>query len=287
MNPGTAAVNSPAKLNLFLHVTGRRPDGYHDLQTVFQLLDLCDRLRFEVPGPRPGVLALHSSQDHVPLDDNLVLRAARALREAVGRPELSATIYLHKIIPLGAGLGGGSSNAALTLLTLNRLWQTGLDNGELSRIGLSLGADVPLFIRGRSAFASGVGERLEPLDLPPRWYLILWPGVSVSTTQIFSHPQLTRHSPAIKIADFLAGGSDWAGLRNDCEPVVRAGYPQVALALDWLQRFGRARMTGSGSSVFADFPTPTAAQDALASLPAALRDAGAQGFIARGINELP
>ena len=282
MKPGIEAVSSPAKLNLFLHITGRRADGYHELQTVFQLVDLCDQLRIEVPGTRPGCLALHTSQGHFPLDGNLVLKAAQALRRAVGNAGLGASIYLHKKIPLGAGLGGGSSNAALTLLTLNRLWETGLDMDQLCEIGVGLGADVPLFIRGRSAFAEGIGERLQPLDLPSRWYLILWPGVSVSTAEIFSSPQLTRNSPAIKIADFLAGGC-----RNDCENVVRSRYPQVEMALKWLGGFGPARLTGTGSCVFTDFDTVEAAQSALAALPANLQDAGARGFIARGINQLP
>lgn len=272
----TLAVQSPAKLNLFLHVTGRRPDGYHTLQTLFQLIDLCDTLTFAIP-PQPGLLALHCTQPDMPLEDNLVLQAARLLREAAGLPRASADIQLEKRIPHGAGLGGGSSNAAVTLRTLNRLWDAGLSRAALSELGLRLGADVPLFIQGHSALATGVGEVLEPWDLGSPTYLLVWPRIVVSTAEIFARPELTRNSPAIKIADFLAGGG-----RNDCEPVVRSLYPEVDAALVWLTRFGKARMTGTGSCVFVDLPSQAEALEALADLPARF-----QGYVVKGLNKMP
>lgn len=276
MNPARLTLKSPAKLNLFLHITGRRPDGYHELQTLFQLLDLCDTLEFTVTAT-PGLLSFHCTDPLMPLQNNLVLRAARLLREHCRLPQASAAITLHKQIPSGAGLGGGSSNAAITLLGLNRLWKTGLDKRQLCALGLQLGADVPLFITGRSALATGIGEQLRAVDLAPTVYLVIWPGISVSTAEIFSRPELTRNTPAIRIADFLAGGG-----RNDCEPVVRQLYPPVNEALEWLGRFGPARMTGTGSCVFAPFKTRREAAAALKELPANFR-----GYIARGCNRLP
>jgi 4-diphosphocytidyl-2-C-methyl-D-erythritol kinase len=266
---------SPAKLNLFLHITGRDERGYHLLQTVFQLIDLCDTLEFRAAAP--GDLSLRCDTPGVPLDDNLVLRAVRALREEVGDASLGVDITLHKRIPLGGGLGGGSSNAGITLLALNRLWGLDLETDRLARIGLALGADVPLFVHGRSAWAEGVGERLEPLDLPLRHYLILWPGVEVSTTSIFAHQQLTRDSRAIKIADFLAGR-----VRNDCESVVRGLYPAVDEALNWLGRFGQARLTGTGSCVFVEFEDRALAGEALKELKGRFR-----GYVASGVDRIP
>lgn len=268
---------SPAKLNLFLHVTGRRADGYHTLQTLFQLIDLHDSLHFSTDQLPQGVLSLQCDDPRVPLDNNLVLRAATLLRAAIGHPELAVDIRLEKRIPMGAGLGGGSSNAALTLLALNELWQAGMSRQELAHLGLRLGADVPLFVMGRSAWATGVGEILEPVALPIRFYVILWPGTGISTAEIFSREELTRNTPAIKIADFLAGAG-----RNDCEPVVRRLYPAVDAALNWLGRFGTARLTGTGSCVFAGFQTQAEAERVLAEVPAAFK-----GFLARGLDQLP
>ncbi len=268
-------VKSVAKLNLFLHVTGRRGNGYHELQTVFQLIDLHDSLTFTVPEDAPsGSLALHSAQPDLPLDDNLVLRAAALLREHCAMPQASADIQLVKRIPMGAGLGGGSSNAAATLKALNSLWQCGLDTEQLCRLGLRLGADVPLFIKGRTSWGSGVGEVLVPIELPAAVFLVIWPGVTVSTAEIFSHPELTRNSPTIRIADFLAGSC-----RNDCEMVVRKLYPQVDQALNWLSQFGPARMTGTGSSVFAKFSDSSEAQALLTRLPKSY-----QGFVVKSLN---
>lgn len=267
---------SPAKLNLFLHVLGRRPDGYHDLQTVFQLVDLADTIEYSVPQNSPaGLLHFSCADPAIPLDNNLILQAAKYLRDFAGLPGKSASISLQKNIPMGAGLGGGSSNAATTLLTLNALWDTGLSEHDLCEIGLKLGADVPVFIRGNSAWASGVGELLEPIELPESHYLIIWPGVAVSTAEIFSQENLTRDSSAIKIADFLAGGG-----KNDCESVVRNLYPEVDEALKWLGQFGQAKLTGTGSCVFARFENQADAATALAKVPGKF-----EGYIAKGINK--
>lgn len=269
---------APAKLNLFLHVTGRRPNGYHELQTVFQLLDYGDELK--VSPDSDGTLSLHLAADSpiksVPMDGNLILRAATALREHVGEPALGARIALRKNLAMGAGLGGGSSDAASTLLALNKLWDLHLEQQALARIGLDLGADVPVFLGGQSAWAEGVGEHLQPLQLPPSWYLVITPACEVSTEKIFTQQDLTRNSPAIKIADFLAGRA-----RNDCESVTRKLYPQVDEALNWLAQHGQAKMTGTGASVFANFTDSTSAHAVLQQLPD-----GWTGFVAKGVNSL-
>lgn len=277
MNTTSVTYKSPAKLNLFLHITGRRSDGYHELQTVFQLIDLYDTLQFSIPqnGP-PGLLSLRCDEPGIPLDNNLILQSARRLREFAHYPDRSASIHLHKLIPIGAGLGGGSSNAAITLLALNELWNTGLTIQQLCDLGLDLGADVPLFIRGKSAWASGVGEILEPIVLPESAYLIIWPGVAVSTAEIFSQENLTRDSSAIKIADFLAGR-----VHNDCESVVRKLYPAVDEAFNWLDQFSQARLTGTGSCVFASFKDYSAASVVLAEVPGKFK-----GFLVKGLNQL-
>jgi 4-diphosphocytidyl-2-C-methyl-D-erythritol kinase len=261
---------APAKLNLFLHITGRRDDGYHLLQTVFQLLDYGDELTF-TPA---DTLSLAPSFADIPPEQNLVMRAARALQAATGCRQ-GAHITLHKRLPAGAGLGGGSSDAATTLLGLNRLWETGLSINNLAEIGLTLGADVPVFVRGHSAWAEGIGEQLTAIDLPPHWFVVLTPDIAVKTARIFNAPELTRHTSPITIAAFLDQGG-----HNDCEPVARAHYPEVAGALDWLGRFGVARMTGTGSSVFSVMPTREAAVAVLQQCPA-----GITGFVAQGANQ--
>lgn len=266
----TLIIQAPAKLNLFLHITGRRPDGYHELQTIFQIIDYADTL--EIATRSDGALSLHCDLEALNSDDNLVLRAARALREATGCTQ-GASIRLHKRIPMGAGLGGGSSNAASTLLALNQLWQTGLDTAQLCALGVRLGADVPLFVLGESAWAEGVGERLAPMLLPPKFFVVICPDCHVSTRDIFSNEQLTRHTSAIKMAAFLAGHT-----RNDCENLVRSLYPPVDEALVWLAQHGPARMTGTGSSVFAGFDSEEEAARVLA-----LRPAHWKGFTARGL----
>ena len=269
---------APAKLNLFLHITGRRADGYHELQTLFQLLDHGDDLSFEqLPNGELHLQAEGPTASSMPLDGNLILQAAALLRQEAGDPTLGATISIVKRLPAGAGLGGGSSDAATTLLALNELWQLGLSETHLCELGVTLGADVPVFLRGRSAWAEGVGEILTPVELPEATFLVLTPACFVATKEVFSQENLTRNSPAIRMRDFLAGHS-----RNDCEPVTRMLYPEVAAALDWLGKFAEARMTGTGASVFARFDSREEAQQLLAQLPGRLT-----GFVAQGVNTLP
>ncbi|MEZ7831704.1 MAG: 4-(cytidine 5'-diphospho)-2-C-methyl-D-erythritol kinase [Gammaproteobacteria bacterium] len=270
---------APAKLNLFLHITGRRQDGYHELQTVFQLLDFGDKMSFEVSDD--GILSLHlSSSDGVendtPLDNNLVTKAAALLRLEAGNPLLGASISLNKRLPSGAGLGGGSSNAATCLAALNRLWRLNLSTDKLCEIGVKLGADVPVFIRGKSAWAEGIGEQLSPVELGNSWYLVVSPKCSVSTVEVFCHEHLTRNSQAIKMADFLAGSA-----RNDCESVTRKLHPEVDQAFEILTKFADFRMTGTGSSLFASFESEAAAKKVLNALPENL-----PGFVAKGIDSL-
>jgi 4-diphosphocytidyl-2-C-methyl-D-erythritol kinase len=269
---------APAKLNLFLHVTGRRADGYHTLQTAFRLIDLADTLRFS---PRAdGKVTLARPLSGVPPEQDLCLRAAVLLKQATGHRE-GVDIELDKRIPVGGGLGGGSSDAATTLIVLNHLWQLGLKRGELQRLGLELGADVPVFVFGENAFAEGVGEQLTPLALPPAWYLVLVPPVHVPTAAVFAAPELTRASIPIKITAFFAGLKRRA-LRNDLEPVVSKRYPDVARYLAWLRQHGEARMSGSGACVYAEFSTESAAHAIHAQLPPAMR-----GLVARGLERHP
>lgn len=254
--------SAPAKLNLFLHVVGRRADGYHLLQTVFRFIDLCDALRFD---PRAdGRIALATPTPGVPDDQNLVVRAALALREKVGTGGTAqgVTIHLEKRIPQGGGLGGGSSDAATTLIALNHLWNGGLSRLQLQAIGLSLGADVPVFIHGRSCFAEGVGERFTDVVVPDAWYLLAMPAVVVPTPAIFGDPGLRRDTPAITPAAWQNGDG-----HNDLEPVACRLYPEVASHLDCLRRFGDARMTGSGACCFVSFSDHAAAEAAGRSLP--------------------
>lgn len=265
---------APAKLNLFLHVTGRRADGYHFIQTVFRLIDLCDWITI---APRDdGAVRLESALPDVPAEQNLVLRAARALKDATG-VRAGAAIGLDKRIPVGAGLGGGSTDAATTLIALNRLWGTGLSQAELATLAVGLGADVPFFVFGRNAFAEGIGEALTALDLEPAWYVVLTPQVAVPTGEIFAAPELTRAAKPIKITAFFKGFG-----RNDLEPVVCARYPEVAKHLAWLRGFGDARMSGSGSSVFAEFASEAEAQAVVARIPGGMR-----GFAVRGLDRHP
>jgi len=270
---------APAKLNLFLHVTGRRADGYHLLQTIFQLIDLSDELAFEVTDdglvtrvddassrPPPGVAP----------DDDLCVRAARALQVATGTRH-GVRIRVRKRIPLGGGLGGGSSDAATTLRVLDRLWGTSAGVENLSRIGLQLGADVAVFVQGRSAWAEGVGELLTPLHLPEQWFVVIHPGVSVPTRDVFQAPELTRNSPLITIR----APSGPVG-RNDCEPVVRVRFPAVSEALDWLAQHASARLTGTGACVFAGFATAALAERVASRVPDAWR-----AWVARGLSTSP
>ena len=271
MNPAWPA---PAKLNLFLHVTGRRPDGYHELQTVFQLLDYGDEI-FVAPRADGRVLRPEGAAG-VPAESDLVVRAARRLQAAAGCRQ-GADIRVRKRIPLGGGLGGGSSDAATTLVALNQAWELGWPRERPAALGLELGADVPVFVHGRTAWAEGIGEKLRPLALPPAWYLVLCPGCPVSTARVFSDPELTRDTPKTTIKGFVSAGG-----RNDCEPVVRRLYPEVGAALDWLAPRARdgARLTGTGGCVFASFDSGAAAEAVLAAMPARWT-----GFVARGVGE--
>jgi 4-diphosphocytidyl-2-C-methyl-D-erythritol kinase len=265
---------APAKLNLFLHVTGRRADGYHNLQTVFQFLDFGDSLFFVPRGD--GVIHRSSGADEIPQDQDLVVRAAHALKSASGAG-LGADIAVTKRIPMGGGLGGGSSDAATTLVALNRLWNLGLTTDELATIGLKLGADVPVFVRGLASWAEGVGEHLRPLNLPEPHYLVVTPPVAVSTGEIFSAPELPRATEPITAEAFLGGAG-----QNDCEAVTCARYPQVQEALDWLRQFGPARMSGTGSSVFLACPSRAEARTLQDQVPQ-----NWHSFVAAGLNQSP
>lgn len=267
MTTALTACPAPAKLNLFLHVTGRRPDGYHLLQSAFQLIDRCDTLDFAVRDD--GRIMRTNDIPGVPEESDLVVRAARLLREAAGRIELGASITVNKILPMGGGLGGGSSDAATTLLALNHLWGTGFPRQALMDIGLTLGADVPFFIFGRNAFAEGVGEALSPLATADCWYLVIEPGVSVPTSIIFSSKQLTRDTKAVRITDFPDATKQVVSRfgKNDLEMVATRHFPEIAEAVEWLSKFGNARMTGSGACVFCAFEHEHQADEALKQLP--------------------
>jgi 4-diphosphocytidyl-2-C-methyl-D-erythritol kinase len=265
---------APAKLNLFLHVVGRRPDGYHLLQSVFRFVDFGDSLAFAVR--EDGAVRRTNALPGLDPERDLCVRAARLLQEASGC-RLGVDITLEKRLPMGGGLGGGSSDAATTLLALNRLWGLNLSREALQRLGLKLGADVPVFIFGESAFAEGVGEILQPVALPPAWYVVLVPPVGVPTAEIFSSEELTRDTIPIKIAAFSTGYG-----HNDLEPVVCRKYPQVAATLAWLKAFGDARMTGSGACVFAGFATEQEARAVFAQRPSDV-----EGFVARGLDQHP
>jgi len=272
--PDPAAWPAPAKLNLMLRIVGRRPDGYHLLQTVFQFLDRGDWLWFDLRDD--GLIERASEVPGVPAAADLTVRAARLLQQAAG-VRRGVTIRIAKRLPLGGGLGGGSSDAATTLVALNHLWRTGLTLVELAELGLTLGADVPVFVHGRAAWAEGVGERLAPVDLAEPWFVVLVPACPVATGAVFNDPDLTRNSPPITITDFAAGLGG-----NDCEAVVYRRYPEVAAATRWLAQFGQARLTGTGACVFAVFPDGASADRVLAQLPA-----GCTGFVARGCNRSP
>jgi len=273
MNAPPLVWPAPAKLNLGLHIVGRRPDGYHLLQSAMQFVDLCDELRFH---ERPaGTIERIVGPAEIPAESDIAVKAARAL--ATGRTVPGIGIELHKRIPVQGGLGGGSSDAATVLVALNQLWQLHLSVDELARIGLTLGADVPFFVRGSAAWVEGVGEQLTPYDFPEQHYLIVKPQAAVSTAEIFQAAELTRNSPVTTIRGFLAAGG-----RNDCTSCVRSRYPEIAEALDWLQEFGEARLTGTGACVFVALPDERAAQAVRARLPARW-----SGYVARGLNRSP
>nr|WP_159465452.1 4-(cytidine 5'-diphospho)-2-C-methyl-D-erythritol kinase [Scandinavium goeteborgense] len=271
---------SPAKLNLFLYITGQRADGYHTLQTLFQFLDYGDTITIDVR--HDGELRLLTPVDGVPNEENLIIRAARMLMRAAAEsdrlPEgAGADISIDKRLPMGGGLGGGSSNAATVLVALNHLWRCGLSVDELATMGLTLGADVPVFVRGHAAFAEGVGEVLTPVTVPEKWYLVAHPGVSIPTPVIFSDPELPRNSPHRSIETLLK-----CEFSNDCEVIARKRFRKVDAALSWLLEYAPSRLTGTGACVFAEFDTESAARQVLEQAPEWL-----QGFIARGVNISP
>lgn len=250
---------APAKLNLFLHVVGRRDDGYHLLQTAFQFLDFNDELEFEIRDDKQ--ISRINDCPGLPSEQDLVVKAATALQSHAGC-DMGVNIRVEKHIPMQAGLGGGSSNAATTLLALNHLWQTNIPAGELAEIGVKLGADVPIFLFGHAAFAEGVGEHLTPIEPDENWYLIIRPDCDISTAEIFNAPDLTRNTPPITIRDFLAGTG-----HNDCLPVVLKRYSRVAEVIDWLGKFSEAKMTGTGSTVYAAFADKAVAEAVLEKVP--------------------
>jgi 4-diphosphocytidyl-2-C-methyl-D-erythritol kinase len=278
-----AGYPAPAKLNLFLHVTGRRADGYHLLQSVFVLVDRCDTLRLRVR--QDGQVRRVNDVPGVAEETDLAVRAAQALQAATGCP-LGVDIEVDKRIPMGAGLGGGSSDAATVLMALDSLWKLALGTERLQRLGLSLGADVPFFVGGRNAWVEGVGERITPIDVPACWYAVLVPPVHVATGDVFTAPELTRNHETLKMEDFSAQPATPCTARprftNDLEAVVAARYPQVRSHLQWLRQHGEARMTGSGGCVFAGFTSRDAAQRVIDALPATM-----QGFIAQGLSHHP
>ncbi len=275
-NNKSLTLRAPAKINRFLHIIGQRPDGYHNLQTVFQFLDLSDQLTLQER--HEADIELHGSGMNIAPESNLISQAARALQAATGC-RLGAHIQINKKIPVGGGVGGGSSDAASTLLGLNTLWQTGLSLTELAEIGAQLGADVPVFIHGKAAFAEGIGEQLTVIDLPTPWYLLLKPACEVSTARIFSQQELTRNTSPIKIAAFLNGATC---TRNDCLPVVLKLYPEIRAAMNWLETFSRPRLTGTGACIFAEFESRQNAEAVLEQVPATW-----QAYVTQGLNTSP
>ncbi|MBK0081397.1 MULTISPECIES: 4-(cytidine 5'-diphospho)-2-C-methyl-D-erythritol kinase [unclassified Kosakonia] len=271
---------APAKLNLFLYITGQREDGYHTLQTLFQFLDYGDTLTIEPR--RDGKICLLTPVEGVPDEENLIVRAARLLMKRAAEterltPGCGADIAIEKRLPMGGGLGGGSSNAATVLVALNHLWQCGLSVDELAQLGLTLGADVPVFVRGHAAFAEGVGELLTPVDPPEKWYLVAHPGVSIPTPLIFGDPELPRNTPVRSINTLLN-----CEFGNDCEVIARKRFREVDAALSWLLEYAPSRLTGTGACVFAEFDTESSARQVLEQAPEWLN-----GFVARGVNLSP
>jgi len=269
-------ISAPAKLNLFLHITGQREDGYHLLQTVFQFLDYADTISLTLRED-PQTVRI-SELEGVPAEDDLVVKAARLLQAHCDSP-LGVDIAVEKRLPMGGGLGGGSSNAASVLVALNHLWQCGLNQQELMALGVQLGADVPVFIFAQSAWAEGVGERLKPIDLPKKWFLVLKPQINVSTAKVFAHPQLQRDCSTITIRDFLQGQTQ---VQNVCEELVRDMCPEVDQALKDLAKYSESRLTGTGACVFAAFDNRKQAEAAFSELSEKW-----DGFVAEGIGQSP
>ena len=266
---------SPAKLNLFLYITGRRDNGYHELQTLFQFVDFGDELSITAH-QRSNQITISPQIPGVATEDNLIWKAATALQQ-YANTNFGADIELKKVLPMGGGIGGGSSNAATVLVALNYLWQLGLSDDQLAEIGLKLGADVPVFVRGFAAFAEGVGEQLHPANPEEKWYLVVKPQVSIATVDIFTHPELTRNTPKRELATLLE--QEYV---NDCEKIVRMLYPEVDKQLSWLLQYAPSRLTGTGSCVFAEFSSKNEAESVLAKLPD-----NVSAFIAKGRNLSP
>jgi 4-diphosphocytidyl-2-C-methyl-D-erythritol kinase len=286
LNLNNVILPAPAKLNLMLHITGQRDDGYHDLQTVFQFIDFSDELQFS---PRDDEQIIRQCEDFaVPEEDDIIIRAAKVLRDRyrlsnkASTGKLGVDIRLKKNIPMGAGLGGGSSDAATTLIALNLIWDLKFSIDELAETGLGLGADVPVFVRGFAAFAEGVGEKLSPLELPENWYLVVVPPVHVSTKEIFSNQELTRDCSAIKLCDLSR--REW---RNVCTDVVSKSYPEVSQAIDIIGKYSKARMSGTGASVFAEFASKTQAEEVLQKIMQNTVTRGWFSFLAQGLNQSP
>lgn len=265
---------APAKLNLFLHITGRREDGYHNLQTIFQLLDYSDEVSLSLR--HDGLIRRTSGLSDVPPQQDLIVKAAQALKEYTGT-SYGADVGVEKRLPVGGGIGGGSSDAATTLLGLNAIWQCHLDKSELLSIAAALGADVPVFVNGYSAWAEGIGEQLTVLDLPEIWYLVIHPGVFISTAKLFSSEVLTRDKPILRIRDFPDADSE-----NVFESVVREAHSEVDRSLNWLNNFSAARMTGTGSCLFASFESKQKAEDVLKQVPVEW-----SAFVAKAVNKSP
>jgi 4-diphosphocytidyl-2-C-methyl-D-erythritol kinase len=263
---------SPAKLNLFLHINNRRQDGYHELQSLFQMLNYGDEMQFDIT--QDGVINLTPQLSGVANEDNLIIKAARLLQQKAGTT-LGANILLNKNLPMGGGIGGGSSNAATTLLALNHLWQTNLSIKQLAELGLSLGADVPIFVHGRTAFAEGVGEKITAVDLPNRYYLVAVPDEHVSTGAVFQHPNLPRSTPKIRWEDYK-----FEKTHNDCQELVCELYPNIAKTLQWLLEYAPSRLTGTGACVFSVFEHEKEALFAFKNLPE-----GLNGFVCKGVNQ--
>jgi len=265
---------APAKLNLFLHVIGKRVDGYHLLQTVFQFIELTDKINFTIL--ESGLIKRSSHSSFIDENNDLVIKAAQKIKEISGS-KLGVDISIEKNIPIGGGLGGGSSNAATTLVVLNELWQTGLSTKELTKIGLSLGADIPFFIHGSAAWAEGIGEKLDSIELDECFYLVIYPGCSISTKSVFEASDLTRNTPRITIRDFYKGR-----VKNDCESYIRNHYSNIAEALDWLEGYAPSKLTGTGACLFAQFSDEKKANKVKNKLPEKW-----QGFVTKGINKSP
>ena len=263
---------SPAKLNLFLHINNRRPDNYHELQSLFQMLEYGDEMMFDVT--QDGHICLTPPLHGVAHDDNLIVKAAKLLQQETDT-QLGANIRLHKKLPMGGGIGGGSSNAATTLVVLNHLWQTKLDIDQLTTLGLSLGADVPIFVHGRTAFAEGVGEEITAVNIPEVYYLVTTPDIHVSTSAVFQHPNLPRATPKIQWHDYT-----FEKTHNDCQELVCELYPNIAKTLQWLLEYAPSRLTGTGASIFSVFEHKEDALETLKKLPD-----GLNGFVCKGVNQ--